>query len=140
MTAVPRHLWWDRPVSWLLEALVIGEADGEPLLGQRAVVWVVRNRVQCPGWWGSGWAGVMLMPHQFSCFWTDFEQLRIRMGRRAPRPTLVAAAVLSDPPLCEDPTHGATHYCNRSQASPPWADMLPCTARIGRHTFYREAT
>ena len=67
------------PVS-LLALTLWGEARGEPVLGKRAVAWVVRNRMSIAEAWlerkgrqhplfGDGTvAGVVLRPYQFSCW------------------------------------------------------------------------
>lgn len=56
------------------------ECRGEPLLGQQAVAWVIRNRALNPGWWTwhksmklkpvriTAVGGACLSPMQFSCW------------------------------------------------------------------------
>ncbi len=53
---------------FLLALVIWREARGETLAAKLAVAWVVRNRVQRPGWWGKDWGSVVLKPFQFSSF------------------------------------------------------------------------
>lgn len=126
-----------------------GEARGEPLDGQIAVAWVIRNRAQRPAFAGvlAGRAGAVmhccLAPWQFSC-WNDSDpnrakllvlredQCRGQMG--------VASNVLDG--LVADPTGGADHYHTIARPAwatpwpPDWAATMPETARFGGHVFY----
>ena len=55
----------------ILARTLFGEARGEGLVGQIAVAWTIRNRVEdgkAKSWWGEGYAGVCLKPYQFSCW------------------------------------------------------------------------
>lgn len=48
---------------------VWGEARGEAITGQSAVVWVILNRALNPGWWGGPDVySVCHKPYQFSCW------------------------------------------------------------------------
>ena len=137
-----------------LTCTLYGEAAGEPVVGQVAVAWVIKNRAARPGWWGKTIAGVCLAPSQFSCWW----EFRLPNTQRlyavanalldgAPPPDAaivaalerVAASVLAG--TSEDPTNGATHYVTTallSAAPPKWArGRRPC-AILGRHTFFKD--
>lgn len=131
-------------------ALLIGEAEGEPEAGQEAILWVVRNRAAHPGWWGETAYQVMLWPHQFSCFWTDYIRRYRAMERFAlHRDTPWARQVKGwyerileaggeQGVLALDPTFGSTHYFNPAVVDPAWAGRLHWTVRIGHHQFARE--
>ena len=64
----------DRDIE-IVSLTVFGEARGESTVGQSAVVWVIRNRWQNPGWWSRPnhtLADVCLVPqvynaHRFIC-------------------------------------------------------------------------
>jgi spore germination cell wall hydrolase CwlJ-like protein len=131
------------PDTLLLAALIAGEARGEPVEGQHAVAWVVRNRVEIPRWWGHTYREVMLKPWQFSTFnpvgdeWEAREVVLNRLDVATHAHVHIAGIVMAG--LTRDPTHGATHY-HATYVSPAWADELVETAHIGAHIFYRGPT
>ena len=142
---LPPHLipFWEAPNLTLLTALLVGEAEGEPLLGRYAVACVVRSRWK-GGWWGDGTlASVCLAPAQFSCFWASFTVLRKKLLQALEFPDAFegsheqAASCLMD---CPDPPMfgGATveYYLNTRIAKPSWMWHLVPVCRIGRHTFF----
>lgn len=124
------------------------EARGELRGGRVAVGCVIRNRVNLdlhgdnkPDWWGEGYAGVCLVPSQFSC-WNANDPNRAKL----------LAVTDSDPVFAEceaiarhiiagrlpDVTLGATHYHNASLDYPKgWGkpEHRPII-QIGRHLFY----
>ena len=58
----------------------MGEARGEDLIGQIAVAWTIRNRVndgKAKSWWVEGYAGVCQKPYQFSCGNKSGSELRL---------------------------------------------------------------
>ena len=133
----------DAPAD-ILARTIYGEARGELVRGKEAVASVVMNRVRRARerggnyWWGGDVTGVCLKPWQFSC-WNENDPNRprieavtkdnrnfqscLRIARRAIAGTL------------KDPTHGATHYHEKSLA-PPWAKDRKPSAEIGNHKFY----
>ena len=126
----------EQPPASLLALTLWGEARGEPVLGKRAVAWVVRNRMSIAEAWlerkgrqhplfGDGTvAGVVLRPYQFSC-WLKGDPNSVHMHEAIATeaanfsPGLwailkaVAKGVLADVPEWADPTYGATHYCTK---------------------------
>ena len=120
------------PVS-LLALTLWGEARGEPVLGKRAVAWVVRNRMSIAEAWlerkgrqhplfGDGTvAGVVLRPYQFSCWLPSDPNLAFisrvvetegeHLGAGAWAVFYALALKVEDEPASADPTYGATHYC-----------------------------
>src|SRR5512139_1688269 len=133
------HPWAGRPVVWLLEAVLVGEAEGEGAWGMRAVGWVVRNRALRPGAWGREWREVLLAPWQFSCLWgRDFDARRGAMEREPRGDVVVAVAREVYAGEGTDPTAGATYYVNLAVARPRWLRGMVETAHIGHHTFFRD--
>ena len=116
---------------------IYGEARGEPLRGQQAVAWVIRNRAawRPPSWWGHDIQGVCLKPWQFSC-WNQNSPEYAAMHAIGPQfdPFIeVARSVFSDE--VEDPTKGSTMYQVIGTGA-KWSKGLPIAAIIGRHEFY----
>lgn len=130
---------------------IAGEARGEPIEGQIAVAWVIRNRAEtvfraktARHHYGPmpSLRAICLQPWAFSCWnaedpnkaviegLTLTNQLYLRMLE------LVARVMAGDAP---DPTNGATLYHALKAPPPRWNPAkLRETARIGRHTFYQE--
>jgi spore germination cell wall hydrolase CwlJ-like protein len=135
---------------------VFGEARREPLLGQHAVAWVIRNRTLYPQRFGTSWKGVCLRPSQFSCWYpwggasnyaavmAAAEQL-VQHLTPAPGSALARALQVADDVMggtAADPTHGADHYYAPLAMVPPgrvpvWAQGHTPTVVIGAHRFYR---
>lgn len=130
----------------LLAICIWRESRGELYTTKVAVAWSIRNRMTNPGWWGHSWAGVILMPWQYSSFnhndpnatkwplnsdpsWTDSLD--------------VASKVFPETPLVADPTHGATSYFDNSlDTDPPkWSfdGSNVKTVDYGRLHFYKLA-
>ena len=118
-----------------------GEARGEPLIGQTAVAWVLRNRLYS-GKWGHTLASVCLWPSQFSC-WNADDPNRIKMCELVDSgPELQTLAALLDDVMnakcAADPTEGATYYFNPNSALPYWASEFQYVGTFGSQKFYRE--
>lgn len=117
-----------------------GEARGEPLVGQLAVAWVIRNRAEWhPGqWWGHTPKQVCLLPSQFSVWFptdpncakmhnlprTDPEYIHLREVVRS-----VFAGEI------DDPTARCTHYEVLGTGA-AWAKNREFSVLLGRHAFY----
>lgn len=139
---------------------LIGEARGEPLAGQEAVAWVIRNRAEIaasyvarrgrphPLFGNGSLAGACRAPMQFSC-WNagDPNAEKIASWPVTKNPYralgLLVDAVMAAPPG-QDPTQGATHYFTAAAPKgvktwpPAWAlEMVP-KGQIGAHLFARE--
>lgn len=119
-------------------ATIWGEARGESYYGKVAVGWVIRNRVENPGWWGRDWISVCTKKWQFSCWW-DSQASRVRFvnenDQRFVECLKAAREVMSDSQ--SDPTGGATHYYADTIATPKWARDKTPTTKIGHHIFYK---
>jgi N-acetylmuramoyl-L-alanine amidase len=121
---------------------VWAEARGEPVDGQKAVAWVVKNRVSKnkSHWGGNTIRGVCRQQYQFSC-WNGVNNIDMSRdtGARDAIDSWLPAIFSS-----RDPTNGSTHYyayrgANRVQQPPSWASSRNCvqTVDIGNHRFYR---
>lgn len=141
-----RHL----PARAVLALTVWGEARGEPVDGQVAVAWVIKNRAARRR---QTVQKVCLAPWQFSCWWEDSANARLLAeraeqmlaGRIMPEPRWLALLQRCHQVLVgavPDPTAGADHYLTTtlysSDDAPTWAGVMPVVATIGRHTFLRD--
>lgn len=121
---------------------VWGEARGEPVEGQVAVSWVIRNRAEHPAWWGKTPAEVCLHKWQFSCWNTTGDQSQsCRLEALKPddsayeRIGLVVKSVFIG--LYPDPTNGATHYKVKGTKA-EWDSACEAVepVEIGHHQFF----
>lgn len=124
-----------------------GEARGESLDGKAAVAWVITNRAHRRH---QSIKDICLAKAQFSCWWrvggaANYEALSLLAAQINQRtdPLLeecrwVAEGVLKG--VIWDRTHEADHYLTTMlyEAAPPsWAETMPVSAVVGRHTFLR---
>lgn len=118
-----------------------GESRGEPYEGKVAVAWVILNRAEKGGWWGSTISDVCRKPFQFSC-WNSND----------PNSSRLPSITFSDPAFpdclkavggvlsgnCPDPTNHSTHYKVSTLPWPKdWGPEKPALTVIGAHSFYR---
>jgi spore germination cell wall hydrolase CwlJ-like protein len=137
-----------------------GEARGETEIGQRAVAWVMRNRLYS-GKYGHTLASVCMWPLQFSC-WNEKDPNRVKMCELTDSdPTLLTLADMLNTVMnaksAEDITDGATHYYSPnalpevtlpvpgttdktyvSHVAPSWAAAMQYVGTFGTQRFYRE--
>lgn len=138
------------PARTVMGLTVWGEARGEPLDGQVAVAWVIKNRAAARR---QTIQKVCLAKWQFSCWWEDSENARllreraehVLTGELLPEPRWLTLLQLCTQVLVgavPDPTHGSDHYLTSvlyaSENAPDWAQAMPVVATIGRHTFLRD--
>jgi spore germination cell wall hydrolase CwlJ-like protein len=122
-----------------------GEARGESLVGQIAVAWTIRNRVndgKTKSWWGEGYAGVCLKPYQFSCWNKNDPNFAYLSGAKSiPFREFAQAQIAADQVIAgkvPDPTGGATHYYATSmKAAPAWTQGAKQTLKLGQHIFFK---
>jgi len=123
----------------LLTALVLGEAEAEPLLGKIAVACVVRNRVNDKRW-ADTWREVMLQPYQFSCFLPEyFRPEIIQQDRQDPvwRECSFSAFGVYNRYIRSE-AKGANHYFSSIMKEEPyWAKGRDPVLEIGKHKFYK---
>lgn len=127
-----------------------GEARGEGLIGQVAVAWSIRNRVEMdlhndgkPDWWGEGYAGVCQKAWQFSCWNKNDPNFAYLSGaKQIPAREFAQARMAADQVIDgkkPDPTGGATHYyATTMPKAPAWAAKAKQTLRLGHHVFFRD--
>jgi spore germination cell wall hydrolase CwlJ-like protein len=123
-----------------------GEARGESLVGQIAVAWTIRNRVndgKTKSWWGEGYAGVCQKPYQFSCWNKNDPNFAYLSGAKSiPFREFAQAQIAADQIIAgkvPDPTRGATHYYSTSmKAAPAWAHGAKQTLKLGQHIFFKD--
>ncbi len=120
---------------------VIGEAGGEPPVGQAAVTHVILNRAALGRYGGTDIQSVVHAPHQFEPWATRKDELNA-ISPSSPAYQKVASVVDSVVAgKVPDPTGGATHFIDpklqtgRGDAIPTWAQGTP-NATIGAHSFY----
>ena len=109
------------------------EARGEPIVGQRAVAYVILNRVNKKRWPDTV-SEVIEQPRQFSYLFDGSVErgMTDRKARRKAR--MVAFNVLYG--FKPSPVGSATHYFNPNKANPMWQHKLTHVADIGNHSFY----
>lgn len=121
------------------------EARGEPLDGQTAVAWVIKNRL-ASGRWGNSLASVCLWRAQFSGWYSP------RGTPPTADPNFAYACDLPDNDQTlshmqsvlqtvmesqSDPTSGAMFYYSTTIAAPAWVDESQFCAEFGKQRFYR---
>lgn len=129
---------------------VWAESRSEPVEGQVAVAWVIKNRAARRR---QTIQKVCLAPWQFSCWWEDSKNAGL-LALRAER--MLEGRIMPEPKWLEllqrchqvligaipDPTGFADHYLTtslyQSEDAPAWARVLPVTVTIGRHTFLKD--
>lgn len=115
------------------------EARGEPIEGQTAVAWVIKNRL-ATGRWGHSLASVCLWRAQFSGWYVPTDpNFAYACALPDNDPTLshmqsVMQTVLDS---ATDPTNGATHYFAVSIPEPPWAAGATFCGQFGHQRFYK---
>ena len=131
------------PKEVVMGLTVYGEARGQPLEGQRAVAWVIRNRADHPCWWGSNIIDVCLKKSQFSCWNADDPNYHILINKETRTLPFIRAliklcgSVLLDDPV-NDPTLGCNHYCTNSviKKTKKKKNQKPAVI-IGDHAFFK---
>lgn len=116
---------------------IIGEAQGEPPVGQQAVASVILNRLK-EGTYGDDVSSVVLAPNQFEA-WTNPRKL-FSYAPDSPE-YQTASQALDEAEAGSDPTGGADHFLNPElqtqlgRQQPGWATPGG-GQRIGNHVFY----
>ena len=117
------------------------EVRGEPLVGQQAVAYVIKNRL-ASGRWGNSLATVCLWPYQFSG-WRGPQDPNFTYACRLPDDDLTLGHMRSVLQVAldssVDPTDGATHYYNQSIVvqPPAWVNGATHVGRFGNQDFYK---
>jgi len=124
----------------LLTMCIWGEARGCSSETQRAVGFVIRNRVECrPPRFGATWREVLLKPYQFSTFNRDsgeFEQLFRPLENDSEQAwkSCYASALIAYEELYEDPSRKALFYYS-GHTAPAWVHRMRETVRLDGLVF-----
>lgn len=120
-----------------------GECRGEPLNGQIAVAYVIKNRAQWEphAWWGHTIGQVCRKPHQFSC-WSESEHNASNLAHMLRLETTDSEYIALETVCLDvlhgnvpDPTGGADHYKVHGTPTAWGNTVIPI--RVGAHDFYR---
>lgn len=121
---------------------IYGEARGEPIMGQIAVGWVIRNRHESGKWFGRGSvADVCTRPYQFSAWNPDDPNREKLLAVTLDDPAMqkaVYAALAALLGFEEDRTVGSCHYYVDGSPEPAWAKGKTPVGRINAHVFFRD--
>lgn len=135
--------------SWAFETAartLCQEVRGEPLEGQQAVAYVLKNRL-ADGRWGTSLASVCLWHAQFSGWWSP------RGTPSAHDPNFSYACNLADDDATlshmrsvlqaamdgqVDLTNGALFYYSNIIAEPAWAAAMKPRGKFGRQFFFTD--
>jgi spore germination cell wall hydrolase CwlJ-like protein len=136
---------WDTYNIGLLALTAWRESRGEPLEGIRAVMHVVRNRVES---WKTPWSKVLCGKNQFSSLTVPGDSQLVRWpiaGLDTKFEAILALAESIYKGTDEDNTLGATYYYNPTTATSGWfkknvvdSPKFRKTTTIGNHEFYGE--
>ena len=108
---------------------IMKEARGEPLVGQVAIVFVIRNRMK-HDFWPDTVCDVVREPGQFTFSWTYRED-----SRDLKNAFMIWNAV--NPDVITDPTLGSCFYHSTiRRANKAFFRTLKPTVKIGNHQFY----
>lgn len=115
------------------------EVRGEPLVGQQAVAWVLKNRL-ASGRWGNTLASVCLWPAQFSGWRSQKDpNFAYACGLAEDDPTLShmrsVLQVAMDGDM--DPTVGAMWYYAQTIPAPAWTVGATSCGKFGTQFFWK---
>lgn len=131
-------------MSWAFDVAartLAQEVRGEPLDGQTAVAWVIKNRLH-DGRWGHSLASVCLWRGQFSGWYvTSDPNFSYACSLADNDPTLSHMQSLLQTVMdgAVDPTKGATHYYNPASVlqEPAWVQGATFCGQFGHQVFYK---
>jgi len=124
----------------LLTMCIWGEARGCPDTAQRAVGFVIRNRLDCgSARFGLTWREVILKPCQFSTFNPEVGQLErlfhpLENDSEQAWKSCYASALIAYETLYDDPSGRALFYYSGTGA-PVWARAMRETVRLNGLVF-----
>lgn len=144
--ATPQRAWVliSEKIKWcklsrsclVMAEAIVYEARSEPAVGQYAVGWVIRNRVES-SYWRNTVSSVVYQSKQFS-YTADKHSQRKPTKIAWTNAYIVGYDVLND--KVESPVGNATHYYSTSmlQKAPRWAKNMNYIADIANHKFLEE--
>lgn len=115
------------------------EARGEPLDGQQAVAWTLRNRLE-DGRWGASLSSVCLWPHQFSGWANQHDPnfaYACGLSDNDPMLSHMQSVLQAALDATTDPTNGATHYYAMSISAPGWTGGATPCGKFGHQLFFK---
>ena len=122
----------------ILARTIWGEAEGELVVGKRAVAAVVVNRTKSPRRFASTVERVCLARKQFSCWNPGPRKQKLQLvdtsNAQFRKSIEIAKQALAG--KLSDPVHGADHYHHRN-ILPYWAKGHSPIVGIGNHVFYK---
>lgn len=118
------------------------EVRGEPLEGQQAVAYVIKNRL-ASGRWGHTLSSVCLWRGQFSGWYVPSDpNFGYACGIADNDATLSHMRSVLQTALdsTTDPTKGATHYFNPAGViqTPAWVNGATYCGQFGKQKFYKD--
>lgn len=116
------------------------EARGEPLDGQTAVAWVIKNRLNS-GRWGKSLSSVCLWRAQFSGWYVPTDpNFAYACGLQDNDTTLQKMRNLMQAVMdgTTDQTDGALFYYASSISQPSWAATMRFCGQWGQQLFYTD--
>lgn len=127
----------------VLARTLYGEARGEGVAGMQAIAWVVVNRVRRgPPRFKPDVVGVVMAPHQFSCWSRSDPNSKICASVSESDPIFALAIYAASSVLSgevRDMVGGADHYhATWLRPYPAWAASMKQTKVIGQHVFYKD--
>lgn len=128
-------------MSWAFDVAartLCQEARGEPLEGQQAVAWVMKNRL-ASGRWGASLASVCLWPFQFSGWRATDPNFAYACSLRDDDPVLAHMQGVLQAALdgTDDPTGGAMWYHATGITPPTWAAGAISCGQFGNQLFFK---
>jgi N-acetylmuramoyl-L-alanine amidase len=131
-------------MSWALETAartLCQEARGEPLDGQQAVAYVIKNRLESDRW-GKSLASVCLWRAQFSGWYVPSDP-NFAYACDLPDDDATLSHMMSVMQVVMDsnidPTGGALfYYANSMPAPPSWAATMRFCGMFGHQSFYSD--
>lgn len=118
----------------LVAEAVVYEARGEPLQGQYAVAWVVKNRAEGANRFPNSIEDVIHQPSQFSYLRDMHLQLTPSKGDWEIGYKVAYDTIHEE---VDSPIGEATHY-HADHTKPYWSSKLQYVASVGHHIYYQE--
>jgi len=117
------------------------EVRGEPIEGQTAVAWVIKNRL-ASGRWGNSLASVCLWRGQFSGWYVPTDPnfgYACNLGDNDPTLSHMQSVLQTVLNSDTDPTDGATHYFNPAGVvqTPAWVQGATSCGQFGSQRFFK---
>lgn len=116
-----------------------GECRSGGSNGMIAVLWVIKNRVNHPGWWGHDVFSVCKAKSQFDCWFPGDPNYAKLLAATPNDPSFALALKCANDVFngdAQDPTGGATSYYAKTIPAPYWAKGKKPLADIGNQLYF----